>query len=146
MVIGDVVRVVLLFYLMPLWAVLLARLLLREALTARRSVARRTGVGRRGDRAAAGRRRLAVAGDAGRRLGMVGGFSFALNNVMLRREAARPRRAARWRCSPAACSLPGRWRPRWPCTARAVATGAGTGLAPEEHRERGSLLAEPVSC
>nr|MBP6778691.1 EamA family transporter [Piscinibacter sp.] len=34
MVIGDVVRVVLLFYVMPLWAVLLARLLLGEALTA----------------------------------------------------------------------------------------------------------------
>ncbi|HNK19964.1 MAG TPA: EamA family transporter, partial [Piscinibacter sp.] len=32
---GDVVRVVLLFYLMPLWAVLLARLLLGEALSAR---------------------------------------------------------------------------------------------------------------
>jgi drug/metabolite transporter (DMT)-like permease len=33
-VIGDVVRVVLLFYLMPLWTVLLARLLLHEPLTA----------------------------------------------------------------------------------------------------------------
>src|SRR5687767_8000793 len=32
-VIGDVVRVVLLFYLMPLWTVLLARLLLHEPLT-----------------------------------------------------------------------------------------------------------------
>ena len=32
-VIGDVVRVVLLFYLMPLWTVLLARLLLGERLT-----------------------------------------------------------------------------------------------------------------
>jgi drug/metabolite transporter (DMT)-like permease len=31
---GDVVRVVLLFYLMPLWTLLLARLLLREALHA----------------------------------------------------------------------------------------------------------------
>ncbi|WP_043820954.1 EamA family transporter, partial [Rubrivivax gelatinosus] len=31
--VGDVVRVVLLFYLMPLWTVLLARLLLRERLT-----------------------------------------------------------------------------------------------------------------
>jgi drug/metabolite transporter (DMT)-like permease len=31
--VGDVVRVVLLFYLMPLWAVLLARLLLHEPLT-----------------------------------------------------------------------------------------------------------------
>jgi drug/metabolite transporter (DMT)-like permease len=31
--IGDVVRVVLLFYLMPLWTVLLARLLLGERIT-----------------------------------------------------------------------------------------------------------------
>ena len=41
MVIGDVVRVVLLFYLMPLWAVLLARLLLDEALTAKARCASR---------------------------------------------------------------------------------------------------------
>ena len=33
-VIGDVVRVVLLFYLMPLWTVLLARVVLGERLTA----------------------------------------------------------------------------------------------------------------
>jgi len=90
MVIGDVVRVVLLFYLMPLWAVLLARLLLRERLTV----------------AAALRVLLALAGAAvvlapagggwpwpstlPDALGLIGGFSFALNNVMLRREAARP--------------------------------------------------------
>ena len=90
MVIGDVVRVVLLFYLMPLWAVLLARLLLGEALTLR----------------AALRVALALAGAAvvlwpvdggwplpatlADGLALVGGFSFALNNVMLRREAARP--------------------------------------------------------
>jgi drug/metabolite transporter (DMT)-like permease len=91
---GDVVRVVLLFYLMPLWAVLLARVLLGEPFTA----------------AALLRVALAFAGavivlwppdgsgwplprslaDA---LGIVGGFSFALNNVMLRREAHRPEAA-----------------------------------------------------
>ena len=90
MVVGDVVRVVLLFYLMPLWAVLLARLLLGEVLTLR----------------AALRVALALAGAAvvlwpdgggwplpatlADALALVGGFSFALNNVMLRREAARP--------------------------------------------------------
>ena len=37
--IGDVVRVVLLFYLMPLWSLLLARVILKEKLTPR-SVAR----------------------------------------------------------------------------------------------------------
>lgn len=87
--IGDVVRVVLLFYLMPLWAVLLARLLLHERLS----------------RGALLRVMLALAGalvilwpaDGGvplprtlpEALGVLGGFSFALNNVMLRREAAR---------------------------------------------------------
>ena len=90
--VGDVVRVVLLFYLMPLWTVLLARLLLHEALTRR----------------AALRVALALAGAAivlwppqgtgglplprslPDWLGLFGGFSFALNNVMLRREAHRP--------------------------------------------------------
>jgi len=89
--IGDVVRVVLLFYLMPLWVVLLARLLLKESLT----------------RIAAARVLLALAGAAivlwpenGQGLplprslpdwlGVLGGFTFALNNVMLRREAHQP--------------------------------------------------------
>jgi len=87
--IGDVVRVVLLFYLMPLWAVLLARLLLHERLT----------------RLALLRVALALGGamvilwpEGGgwplprtlpEFLGVLGGFAFALNNVMLRREAAR---------------------------------------------------------
>jgi drug/metabolite transporter (DMT)-like permease len=101
--IGDVVRVVLLFYLMPLWAVLLARLLLGEALT----------------RGALLRLALALAGaaivlwpaaDAPRAdgawlpslpvphagaewLGLAGGFAFALTNVLLRREAAQPEAA-----------------------------------------------------
>jgi drug/metabolite transporter (DMT)-like permease len=88
--IGDVVRVVLLFYTMPLWAVLLARLLLRERLTP----------------LAAARVALALAGaaivlwpeggglplphDLAESLGLLGGFAFALNNVMLRREARQP--------------------------------------------------------
>lgn len=95
MSIGDVVRVVLLFYLMPLWAVLLARLVLGERLTGW----------------AIARVALALAGaaivltPAGARwpalgalglpewLGILGGFSFALNNVMLRRESHRPAEA-----------------------------------------------------
>jgi drug/metabolite transporter (DMT)-like permease len=88
--IGDVVRVVLLFYLMPLWAVLLARLLLGERLTALALL----------------RVALALAGAAivlwptggglplpatlAEALGVLGGFAFALNNVMLRREAHQP--------------------------------------------------------
>jgi drug/metabolite transporter (DMT)-like permease len=95
--IGDVVRVVLLFYLMPLWAVLLARALLGEALTILAGV----------------RVLIALAGAAivlwpadgslgaslpmprslAEWLGVIGGFCFALNNVMLRREADRPEAA-----------------------------------------------------
>lgn len=86
---GDVVRVVLLFYLMPLWALLLARVILGERLT----------------RIAALRMVLALAGAAvvlwpagggwpwprnlPEALGVLGGFTFALNNVWLRREAHR---------------------------------------------------------
>ena len=93
---GDVVRVVLLFYLMPLWTVLFARALLREPVTPQ----------------AGARVLLALLGAAvvlwppgsGWRgvpwprslpdwLGVIGGASFALNNVMLRREAGRPPQA-----------------------------------------------------
>ena len=86
---GDVVRVVLLFYLMPLWSVLLARWLLHEPLHA----------------AVLLRAALAVAGAlivltpegggwpwpraTADWLGLAGGIAFALNGVMLRREAAR---------------------------------------------------------
>jgi drug/metabolite transporter (DMT)-like permease len=89
---GDVVRVVLLFYLMPLWATGLAWALLGERPT----------------RLALLRVAMALAGallvlwprgaDAGSlpwprtptdALAVLGGFSFALNNVMLRREAHR---------------------------------------------------------
>jgi drug/metabolite transporter (DMT)-like permease len=88
--IGDVVRVVMLFYLTPLWTVLLARVLLGERLT----------------RLAGFRVALALAGalvvlwpasggglplprSLADWLGVIGGLSFALNNVMLRREAHR---------------------------------------------------------
>ncbi|QPF71779.1 DMT family transporter [Roseateles sp. DAIF2] len=86
---GDVVRVVLLFYLMPLWAVLLARVILKEHLTP----------------LALARIALALSGAAAVLwpeqggfplpasladwLGVLGGLTFAFNNVMLRREAAR---------------------------------------------------------
>ncbi|HET9646500.1 MAG TPA: DMT family transporter [Burkholderiaceae bacterium] len=90
---GDVVRVVLLFYLMPLWAVLLARWLLNEPITP----------------ASIARVALALAGaavvlwpeeggwpwprDLPDTLAIIGGLCFALNNVMLRREAGRPNEA-----------------------------------------------------
>jgi drug/metabolite transporter (DMT)-like permease len=91
--VGDVVRVVLLFYVMPLWAVLLARLLLGERLTAL--------AGLRVFMALAGAAIVLWPADAGwplprtlaEGLAVLGGFSFALNNVLLRREAHRPEAA-----------------------------------------------------
>jgi drug/metabolite transporter (DMT)-like permease len=88
--IGDVVRVVLLFYLMPVWAVLLARALLHEPLTG--GALLRVGLALAGalvilwPRDGAG---WPVPRTLPEWLGVIGGFSFALNNVMLRREAAR---------------------------------------------------------
>ena len=83
----------LLFYLMPLWTVVLARLLLHERLGA--------GAGVRVAMALAGAAVVLWPDGGGlpwprslpEWLGILGGFSFALNNVMLRREAKRPRDA-----------------------------------------------------
>ena len=91
--IGDVVRVVLLFYLMPLWAVLLARWLLKEPLTG--AALLRVGL------ALAGAGVVLMPEGGGlpvphtlpEWLGVIGGFSFALNNVLLRREAHQPEAA-----------------------------------------------------
>ncbi|MGN6829353.1 DMT family transporter [Paucibacter sp. M5-1] len=86
---GDVVRVVLLFYLMPLWAVLLARLILGERLT---------GLALLRMVLALGGAAVVLAPEAGGFplpsgladwLGVLGGFTFALNNVMLKRESHR---------------------------------------------------------
>lgn len=94
--IGDVVRVVLLFYLMPLWAVLLARWLLHEALTARallRVAMALTGAAIVLWPEGQGLAALPVPRTLAEWLSVLGGFSFALNNVMLRREAHRPEAA-----------------------------------------------------
>jgi drug/metabolite transporter (DMT)-like permease len=91
--IGDVVRVVLLFYLMPLWAVLLARWLVHEPLTwpalARVAMAL-TGAAVVLWPPQGG---LPVPSSLAEWLAVLGGFSFALNNVMLRREAHQPEAA-----------------------------------------------------
>ncbi|MBL8290061.1 MAG: DMT family transporter [Rubrivivax sp.] len=97
--IGDVVRVVLLFYLMPLWAVLLARWLLHEPLT--------PGAALRLAMSLAGAAIVLWPADAGggavarwplphtlaEWLGLAGGFAFALTNVLLRRHAGEPEAA-----------------------------------------------------
>lgn len=91
---GEVVRVVLLFYLMPLWAVFLARWLLGEPLT--RAGLTRVALGLAGavlvlsppgSGISLHGLRLHGLADA---LGLIGGMCFALTNVWLRREAARP--------------------------------------------------------
>ncbi|HRD97119.1 MAG TPA: DMT family transporter, partial [Rubrivivax sp.] len=91
--VGDVVRVVLLFYLMPLWAVLLARLLLGEPL--RPNALLRVAMALLGAAivlwpVGGG---LPLPHSLAEWLGVLGGFTFALNNVMLRREAAQPEAA-----------------------------------------------------
>lgn len=88
---GDVVRIVLLFYLMPLWAVLLARWVLGERLTPLAAV--RVALALAGACVVlwpADGPGLPVPRQPAEWLGVLGGFSFALNNVMLRREAHRP--------------------------------------------------------
>ena len=98
-VIGDVVRVVLLFYLMPLWTVLLARIVLGERLSA--AAALRIALAlvgaaivlwpeSAGAAPASWAERLPLPRSLADWLGIVGGFTFAFNNVMLRREAAQP--------------------------------------------------------
>jgi len=74
MVIGDVVRVVLLFYLMPLWAVALAGAFI---------VLKPAGAGVA----------LPLPQSLPDWLAVLGGFSFALNNVMLRHQAHQPEEA-----------------------------------------------------
>jgi drug/metabolite transporter (DMT)-like permease len=83
------VRVVLLFYLMPLWAVLLARLLLGERIGGR--AAARIALALTGAAVVLwpGSSPLAARPGLADALALLGGLSFALNNVMLRREARR---------------------------------------------------------
>ena len=93
------VRVVLLFYLMPIWTVLLARLVLGERLT--RAAALRIALALAGaaivlwptgaDAAAPGlAMQLPLPRSLADWLGVLGGAAFAFNNVMLRREADQP--------------------------------------------------------
>lgn len=88
--VGDVVRVVLLFYLMPAWSVLLAWLVLGErpsgAALVRLLVAL-VGVATVLDTAGTGMPWPRTLADM---LALVGGFAFALTNVLLRKLRAEP--------------------------------------------------------
>jgi drug/metabolite transporter (DMT)-like permease len=91
---GDVVRVVLLFYLMPIWAVLLARWLLHERLTL--SALARIALALVGAVLVLSKPGESVFDIFAKPLSLVdglsilGGLSFALNNVMLRKHADAP--------------------------------------------------------
>ncbi|HPU52109.1 MAG TPA: DMT family transporter [Burkholderiaceae bacterium] len=87
---GDVVRVVLLFYLMPIWSILFGRVLLGEPLRARSIglvllavtgaviVLWRPGTG------------LPLPESRADWLGLIGGVGFALTNILLRKYSGRP--------------------------------------------------------
>jgi drug/metabolite transporter (DMT)-like permease len=92
--VGDVVRVVLLFYLMPVWAVLLARWLLGENITAYTLLRLMVGIvgavfvlwpNESSSNVWAAWQNDLHFSDG---LGLLGGFFFALNNVLLKRQAA----------------------------------------------------------
>ena len=88
--VGDVVRVVLLFYLMPAWSVLLAWLVLRDrpdAAALLRLLLALAGVAIVLDTAGTGMPWPRSLADA---LALAGGFSFALTNVLLLRLQAVP--------------------------------------------------------
>lgn len=87
---GDVVRSVLLFYMMPMWVVLLARWLLNEPITA--SALARVTLALLGAMLVLGDGRLAlpVPSSLADGLALVAGLCFGLNNVLLRRFAHLP--------------------------------------------------------
>ena len=88
--IGEVIRVVLLFYLMPIWAVLLARLVLKERITGKAVV--RVGLAFAGAvllLSPNGELGFPVPSNLAEWLGLMGGAAFALNNIMLRHQEKR---------------------------------------------------------
>ena len=90
---GDVVRAVLLFYLMPMWVVLLARWLLAERITA--SALARTALALVGAALVLGEGNLQfpIPNSIADWLAVAGGFFFGLNNVILRKYAGAPQEA-----------------------------------------------------
>ncbi len=90
---GDVVRAVLLFYLMPMWVVLLARWLLAERVTP--SALARTALALIGAALVLGEGKLQfpIPDSAADWLAVAGGFFFGLNNVILRKYAGAPQEA-----------------------------------------------------
>lgn len=82
---GDVLRVLLLFYLAPLWTVVLSRLLLDERLTGAGALAIALSLGGAVTMLWQPRLGLPAPQDAADWLGLAAGFAFALFNVVSRR-------------------------------------------------------------
>lgn len=92
--IGEVIRVVLLFYLMPIWAVLIARVALNERITLKALL--RVGLAFAGAvlvLSPNGSLGFPLPSNLAEWLGLMGGAAFALNNIMLRHQAARTAQA-----------------------------------------------------
>lgn len=107
--IGDVMRVVLLFYLMPAWSVALAWWLLGERPTAAallRLALALTGVALVLGQPAAGSGRAVAAPVLADALALMAGFCFALTNALLRRWRDTPAQARALAMFGGACAMP----------------------------------------
>ncbi|MFN7835032.1 MAG: DMT family transporter [Burkholderiaceae bacterium] len=87
---GDVVRVVLLFYVMPLWSALLARIILQERITLAAALKILLGLAGAMLVVQQGGERLPLPQSLPDWLALAGGFCFALNNVLLKKMQALP--------------------------------------------------------
>lgn len=129
---GSVVRVLLLFYLAPLWTVLLARFLLREPMTA--------GTWLTVLMAVSGAAVMLWDPTIGRPwpsgladwLAVTAGFGFALSNVMVRRLTAVPvwdKCVVGWL---GGATMSAAWlavlQPAWPASPQAIGAGAAVGM------------------
>lgn len=88
--IAEVIRVVLLFYLMPVWSILIARLVLKEPITWGALI--RMGLALVGAVAVLspeGQIGFPMPSNLGEWLGLMGGAAFALNNCMLKHQEQR---------------------------------------------------------